>query len=120
MSKPLWTIRALLTAGTVAVASLASAQTLRFGLAEDPRNSRTWSEPRKAIRITQPARERRTVGIPGSCPILEPPSQRFRRCQSGFPRPQCLLFTHTLPRRPFTAHQLTGMQERNPIKRIGE
>src|SRR5438552_9424869 len=36
MSKPLWTIRALLTAGTVAVASLASAQTLRFGLAEDP------------------------------------------------------------------------------------
>ena len=36
MSKPSWTIRALLTAGTVAVATLAGAQTLRFGLAEDP------------------------------------------------------------------------------------
>jgi peptide/nickel transport system substrate-binding protein len=36
MSKPAWTIRVLLTAGTVAVATLAGAQTLRFGLAEDP------------------------------------------------------------------------------------
>src|SRR5437660_2095232 len=36
MSKPSWTIHALLTAGTIAVATLASAQTLRFGLAEDP------------------------------------------------------------------------------------
>ncbi|TMH50241.1 MAG: ABC transporter substrate-binding protein [Betaproteobacteria bacterium] len=36
MSKPSWTIRALLTAGTIAVATLAGAQTLRFGLAEDP------------------------------------------------------------------------------------
>ena len=36
MNKPSWMIRALLTAGTVAVASLAGAQTLRFGLAEDP------------------------------------------------------------------------------------
>jgi peptide/nickel transport system substrate-binding protein len=36
MSKPSWTIRMLLTAGTVAVASLAAAQTLRLGLAEDP------------------------------------------------------------------------------------
>ncbi|HEV8256944.1 MAG TPA: ABC transporter substrate-binding protein [Casimicrobiaceae bacterium] len=36
MSKPSWTIRALLTAGTVVVATLAGAQTLRFGLAEDP------------------------------------------------------------------------------------
>jgi peptide/nickel transport system substrate-binding protein len=36
MSKPSWTIHALLTAGTIAVATLAGAQTLRFGLAEDP------------------------------------------------------------------------------------
>src|SRR5438093_3193366 len=36
MSKSSWTIRVLLTAGTVAVASLAGAQTLRMGLAEDP------------------------------------------------------------------------------------
>src|SRR3989475_8844163 len=36
MRKPAWTLRALLTAGTVAVATLAGAQTLRFGLAEDP------------------------------------------------------------------------------------
>jgi peptide/nickel transport system substrate-binding protein len=36
MSKPAWTLRVLLTAGTVAVATLAGAQTLRFGLAEDP------------------------------------------------------------------------------------
>jgi len=36
MSKPAWTIRVLLTAGAVAVATLAGAQTLRFGLAEDP------------------------------------------------------------------------------------
>src|SRR2546423_2294826 len=36
MSKPSWTIRALLTAGTVAIATLAGAQTLRIGLAEDP------------------------------------------------------------------------------------
>jgi peptide/nickel transport system substrate-binding protein len=36
MSKPSWMIRVLLTAGTVAVATLAGAQTLRFGLAEDP------------------------------------------------------------------------------------
>src|SRR2546430_16508329 len=36
MSKPAWTIPALLTAGTIAVATLAGAQTLRFGLAEDP------------------------------------------------------------------------------------
>src|SRR5436853_3616888 len=36
MSKPSWTIHALLTAGTIAVATLASAQTLRIGLAEDP------------------------------------------------------------------------------------
>jgi peptide/nickel transport system substrate-binding protein len=36
MSKPSWTIRALLTAGTVGLATLAGAQTLRFGLAEDP------------------------------------------------------------------------------------
>ena len=36
MSKPSWTIRVLLTAATVAAATLAGAQTLRFGLAEDP------------------------------------------------------------------------------------
>jgi len=36
MSKPSWTIHALLTAGTIAVATLAGAQALRFGLAEDP------------------------------------------------------------------------------------
>src|SRR5438876_5174378 len=36
MSKPAWTIRVLLTAGTVAVATLTHAQTLRIGLAEDP------------------------------------------------------------------------------------
>jgi len=36
MSKPSWTIRALLAAGTVGLATLAGAQTLRFGLAEDP------------------------------------------------------------------------------------
>src|SRR5437667_7854936 len=36
MSKPSWTIHALLTAGTIAVATLAGAQTLRFGLSEDP------------------------------------------------------------------------------------
>jgi peptide/nickel transport system substrate-binding protein len=36
MSKPSWTIHALLTAGTIAAATLAGAQTLRFGLAEDP------------------------------------------------------------------------------------
>src|SRR5438132_5289243 len=36
MSKPSWTTHALLTAGTIAVAPLAGAQTLRFGLAEDP------------------------------------------------------------------------------------
>src|SRR5438093_11463448 len=36
MSKPSWTIRVQLIAGAVAVATLAGAQTLRFGLAEDP------------------------------------------------------------------------------------
>ncbi|HEX5863258.1 MAG TPA: ABC transporter substrate-binding protein, partial [Casimicrobiaceae bacterium] len=36
MNKPSWTIRVLLTAGTVAAATLAGAQTLRIGLAEDP------------------------------------------------------------------------------------
>jgi len=36
MSKPSWMIRVLLTAVTVAAATLAGAQTLRFGLAEDP------------------------------------------------------------------------------------
>ncbi|MDQ2962799.1 MAG: ABC transporter substrate-binding protein [Pseudomonadota bacterium] len=36
MSKPSSTIRVLLTAGMVAAATLAGAQTLRFGLAEDP------------------------------------------------------------------------------------
>ena len=36
MSKPSWTIRVLLTAVTVAAATFAGAQTLRFGLAEDP------------------------------------------------------------------------------------
>src|SRR3989440_1671679 len=36
MSKSSWAIRVLLTAGTVAIATLAGAQTLRFGLAEDP------------------------------------------------------------------------------------
>jgi peptide/nickel transport system substrate-binding protein len=35
MHKPTWTLRALLAAGTL-VTTLASAQTLRFGLAEDP------------------------------------------------------------------------------------
>src|SRR5437870_10947747 len=36
MSKPSWTIHALLTAGMIVIATLAGAQTLRFGLAEDP------------------------------------------------------------------------------------
>jgi peptide/nickel transport system substrate-binding protein len=36
MHKPTWTLRALLTTGTLVVATLAGAQTLRFGLAEDP------------------------------------------------------------------------------------
>src|SRR5437016_14379734 len=36
MSKPSWTIHALLTAGTIAVTTLGGAQTLRLGLAEDP------------------------------------------------------------------------------------
>ena len=36
MSKSSWTIRVLLTAGMIVIATLAGAQTLRFGLAEDP------------------------------------------------------------------------------------